>query len=76
MWEFIDCTLAGFEPYMICFVFLKFFSAIWKTATLSTGPLQITNVESSNLIKYPQFFDKFGIDPSTFEYSCMYGENV
>ena len=37
------------------------------SATLSTGPLQITNIENSNLIKYPQFFDKFGIDPSTFE---------
>ena len=49
---------------------------IWKTATLSTGPLQITNIESSNLIKYPQFFDKFIIDPSTFEYNRMYWENV
>ena len=55
---------------------LEFNSEIWKTATLSTGPLQITNVESLNWIKYQQILDKFVIDPRTFEYDCMYGENV
>ena len=55
---------------------LEFYSANLKTATLSTRPLQITNIESSNLTKYPQFLDKLVIDPSTFEYNFMYGENI
>ena len=68
MWEVIDWHWLDFNSI------LQF--EIWNTATLSTWPLQITNIERSNLIKYPQFFDKFVIDPSTFEYDCMYGENV
>ena len=44
--------------------------SIWKTATLSTGPLQITNIESSNFITYPRLFQMFVIDPNAFEYNA------
>ena len=67
-------ALAGFEPKN-CMLYFFMYSVVEK-ATLSIGPLPITNIERSNLIKYPQFFDKFGIDPRTFEYNCMHGENV
>ena len=49
---------------------IEFYFSIWKTATLSTGPLQITNTESSNFITYPRLFHKFIIDPNAFEYNA------
>ena len=54
---------------------MKLILSIWKTATLSTGPLQITNIESLNFIRCPPYIHKFVIDQSTFEYSAC-KENV
>ena len=55
---------------------MKLILSIWKTATLSIGPLQITNIESLNFIRCPPYIHKFVIDQSTFEYNACRRERI